>query len=39
MRLSEEMMNRFDLNSDGNISRTEFNATCAQGLFEEGKSG
>jgi hypothetical protein len=39
MRLSQEMMNRFDLNSDGNISRTEFNAACAQGLFEEGKGG
>jgi len=39
MRLSGDEMNRFDLNNDGTISRSEFNAACAQGLFEEGKGG
>jgi hypothetical protein len=39
MWLRDDAMTRFDLNNDGNISRTEFNAACAQGLFEEGKDG
>jgi hypothetical protein len=39
MRLRDDAMNLFDVNRDGNISRTEFNAACAQGLFEEGKGG
>jgi len=39
MRLSDDAMNLFDWNSDGNISRTEFQAACAQGLFEESKGG
>jgi hypothetical protein len=39
LRLSDDAMNRFDLNDDGNISRTEFNSACAQGFFEEGKGG
>lgn len=39
MRLSGDKMDHFDLNNDGNISRSEFNSACAQGLFEEGKGG
>jgi hypothetical protein len=39
MRLEYDLMSRFDLDDDGNINRTEFNAACAQGFFEEGKGG
>jgi hypothetical protein len=39
MQLSKQQMNRVDLNNDGNISKAEFDAACAKGLFEEGKGG
>ena len=39
MRLSSDEMKSIDLNNDGNISKTEFDAACAKGLFEEGKKG
>jgi hypothetical protein len=37
MQLSADKMKRVDLNNDGNVSKTEFDAACAQGLFEESK--
>ena len=39
MRLSADIMRRVDLNNNGNISKTEFDAACTQGLFEDGKDG
>ena len=39
MQLSGDKMKTVDLNSDGNISKTEFDAACAKGIFAEGKKG
>ena len=39
MQLSSEQMKSIDLNNDGNISKSEFDAACGKGLFEEGKKG
>jgi hypothetical protein len=37
MKLSADIMKQVDLNNDGNISKTEFDAACTKGLFEETK--
>ena len=39
MQLSADKMKSVDLNNDGNISKSEFDAACTKGLFEEGKQG
>jgi hypothetical protein len=39
MRLRDDTMRQADLNNDGNISRSEFNAACAKGLFDDAKDG
>jgi hypothetical protein len=38
MRLSADQMKTIDLNNDGNVSKTEFDAACAKGLFEDSKN-
>ena len=38
MRLSSDQMKTIDLNNDGNVSKTEFDAACAKGLFEDSKN-
>jgi len=38
LQLGAEEMKTIDLNSDGNISRTEFDAACAKGLFDDGQN-
>jgi len=37
MQLKADTMKRVDLNSDGNISKTEFDNACTKGLFEDTK--
>ena len=39
MRLRADIMGLVDLNNNGNISKTEFDAACAKGLFEDSKDG
>jgi hypothetical protein len=39
MRLRADIMGLVDLNNNGNISKSEFDAACAKGLFEDGKDG
>jgi hypothetical protein len=39
MQLRDDIMKRVDLNNDGNISKSEFDAACAKGLFDDAKSG
>ena len=38
MQLSADKMKTVDLNNDGNISKTEFDAACTKGLFEDTKN-
>ena len=38
MKLSANQMKTIDLNNDGNVSKTEFDAACAKGLFEDSKN-
>jgi hypothetical protein len=38
MKLSADQMKTIDLNNDGNVSKTEFDAACAKGLFEDSKN-
>jgi hypothetical protein len=38
MKLSADQMKTVDLNNDGNISKTEFDAACTKGLFEDSKN-
>ena len=38
MQLSGDKMKTVDLNSDGNISKTEFDAACTKGLFKDNKN-
>src|SRR5262245_55577191 len=39
MQRRDDVMNQADLNTDGNISRSEFNAACAKGIFDDAKGG
>ena len=39
MQLSSDVMRRIDTNNDGNISKAEFDAACAKGLFDDAKGG
>jgi hypothetical protein len=39
LQFKGDLMRQADLNNDGNISRGEFNAACAKGLFEDAKEG
>jgi hypothetical protein len=39
MQFKDDVMRQADLNNDGRISRSEFNAACAKGLFEDSKGG
>jgi hypothetical protein len=39
MQLRDDIMKSVDLNNNGNISKTEFDAACAKGLFEDSKGG
>jgi len=38
MKLSSDKMKTVDLNNDGNISKTEFDAACTKGLFADTKN-
>jgi len=38
MKLSADKMKTVDLNNDGNISKTEFDAACTKGFFEDSKN-
>jgi hypothetical protein len=38
MKLSSDKMKTVDLNNDGNISKTEFDAACTKGLFDDSKN-
>lgn len=37
MQLSAEQRKNIDTNSDGSVSKSEFDNACAKGLFEESK--
>ena len=38
MKLSSDKMKTVDLNNDGNISKTKFDAACTKGLFADTKN-
>ena len=38
LQMSADKMKSIDLNNDGNVSKSEFDAACAKGLFEDNKN-